>query len=261
MEGINNFIEQGKEKLHILADFDGTLTKPYVNGKEVPSAISILRNSDYISKDYAEKAHALADKYRPIEKNPDIPFEEKKKAMNEWWTEHFKLLIKSGLNKVHLEKIIQDERFQFRRGVSEFLDILHEYKIPLVIISSSGLGEIIPLMLKKEKKLYSNISIITNSFEWNKKGYAVKIKKPIITIANKDEAIVKDYLFYNKIKNRKNVILIGDSEGDIEMITGFDYDNLIKIGFLKEKSRKYDVVLKENDSFDYINQLIREILA
>ncbi len=257
---LKEIIKGGKEKLHILADFDGTLTKSYVNGKEVPSAISILRNSDYISKDYAEKAHALANHYMPIEKNPDVSIKEKRKMMEKWWTKHFNLLIKSGLNKKHLESIIYDERLQFREGVSEFLDILHKNKIPLVIMSSSGLGEIIPMLLKRERKFYSNVHIIANSFRWSKKGYALKIKKPIIHSMNKDETMVKNYPFYGKIKNRKNVILLGNSLGDIEMITGFDYDNLLKIGFLKDKTKNYDIILKENDSFGYINQLIKETI-
>ncbi len=260
METIKNLVKDGKEKLHILADFDGTLTKQYVNGKEVSSAISILRDSEYISKDYAKKAHELRDKYMPIEKNPDICIEEKKKIMLEWWIKHFDLLIKSGLNKKHLENVVQDKRTQFKDGVKEFMDILYKNKIPLIIMSSSGIGEVIPMLLKRDKLMHDNVHVITNYYNWDKNGNAISVKKPIIHSLSKDEAIIKDYPFYNKVKDRKNVILLGNAVSDLEMIKGFDYNNLLKIGFLKEKDNKFDVCLDVNDSFDYINKLMKEIL-
>ena len=92
--------------------------------------------------------------------------------------------------------------------------------------------ESISLYLQKEKKLYDNIHIISNSYEWDKDGYAKKVITPIIHVMNKDETIVKNFPFFMDIKNRKNVLLLGDSLGDIEMTTGFEYNNLIKIGFL-----------------------------
>lgn len=258
-EIIRTFAEQGREKIHVLTDFDGTLTKSYVDG-EVPSVISILRNSDYISKDYAEKAHNLANHYKPIESNPNISIKDKKKDMQEWWTKHFELLINSGLNKKHLEKVVQDKRLQFRDGVPEFIKLLNYNKIPLVIISSSGIGETIPMFFKRENISCDNIYFIINYYEWDKKGNAIGIKKPIIHSMNKDEAIVKDYPFYNKIKNRKNVVLLGNDLGDLEMIKGFNYDNLLKIGFLDKKEKNFDVVLNTKDSFNYINKLMKEIL-
>mgnify|MGYP001614629085 FL=1 len=74
--------EEGTSKLHILADFDKTLTKAFVNGEKIPSVISVLRDGNYLTKDYSEKAHKLYEKYHPIEINPEISLEEKKKAMH-----------------------------------------------------------------------------------------------------------------------------------------------------------------------------------
>ena len=53
----------------------------------------------------------------------------KKEKMNEWWTKHFDLLIKSGLNKKHLERVINEGKIQFREGVPEFLNFLHKNEI------------------------------------------------------------------------------------------------------------------------------------
>ena len=260
--------EEGIERLHVISDFDKTLTKLFVNGKKFNSIISLLREDNAINSDYERKAHELFDKYHPIELDLKIPLEEKKKAMQEWWTTHFNLLLQMGLNKKDIHEVIEKKKIQFREGCLDFIDCLHDKNIPLVILSSSGLGDAISILLKKEKRLYPNVHIITNLFEWDKKGNAIKIKKPIIHIMNKDETSVKNYPFYDKIKNRKNVLLLGDSLGDIGMIKGFDYNNLIKIGFLNEKvnehleiyKKNFDVVILNDSSMDYVNGLLKEII-
>lgn len=261
--------EGGAEKLHILADFDRTLTKTFVDGKSTPSLISILRDGNYLTPDYSQKAQGLYAKYHPIEIDPKIPLEEKKKAMEEWWMSHFELLIKSGLNKKVLERIVGTGKVKFREGFSEIADFLKKYNIPLVIMSSSGLGEeSILLYLEKAGKLYDNIHIISNTFEWDENGRVIRVKQPIIHVLNKDETVVKDFPVFEVIKNKTNVLLLGDNLEDVGMIKGFDYDNLIKIGFLNEKveenleyyKNKFDVVILNDGSLEYINKLLRDII-
>ena len=262
--------EQGKEKFHVLADFDRTLTQTFVDGEKIPSIISELRKGDYISKEYAQKAQAFADKYHPIEFDPNISINEKKGKMHEWWTSHFDLLIKSGLNKSHIERIINEGKIRFREGAEEFLDFLYEKNVPLVILSSAGLGgDSISMFLEKYNKLYDNVHIISNSYEWDLKGNAIGFKKPIIHVMNKDETILKDFPeIFNRIKDRKNVLLLGDSLGDLGMVKGFDYNNLIKVGFLNDKveenlkkyKENFEVIITNDGSFDYVNKMVKEIV-
>ncbi|MDD5192709.1 MAG: hypothetical protein PHX96_06240 [Candidatus Nanoarchaeia archaeon] len=263
--------EDGKKEVHVITDFDNTLTKAFVNGEATPSLISILRKDNYLTPDYSKKAHALRDKYYPTEINPDIPLEEKKKAMQEWWVSHFDLLIKSKLNKTDIEKVAKSERVKFREGALKFLDLLYNNNIPLVIMSSAGLGmESIQMYLENKKRLYKNIHIISNLFEWDNKGNLIGIKEPIITSMNKDETSVKNSSFYDLIKNRKNVLLLGDSLGDPGMVNGFDYKNLIKVGFLNEKEninkslesyRKiYDITILNDGKMDYVNELLKRLI-
>lgn len=259
----------GADKLHVLADFDRTLTNAFVDGKSTPSLISILRDGNYLTPDYAKKANELYNKYHQIEIDPKIPFEEKKKAMYEWWTTHFDLLIKSGLNKKDLERVVETGKLKFRDGFPEFIDFLRKYSIPLVILSSSGLGgDAISMYLKKEGKLYENIHIISNSYKWDKDGNAIAVKEPIIHVMNKGEAAIKNYPVFEKIKDRKNVLLLGDSVGDVEMIKSLDCDNLIKIGFLNDNTEEglesyklnYDIIILNDSSMNYINELLKEIV-
>lgn len=260
----------GPNKLHVLTDFDRTLTKNFVDGKEIPSVISILRDGSYLTKDYAARAHALFNKYHPTEIDPKIPLEEKKKAMHEWWSSHYKLLIETGLNKKDIEQVVNSEKIKLREGVLEFLDLLHNYDIPLVIISSGGLGiDSILGFFEKEGKAYENIYIISNSFEWDKNGNAIRIKEPIIHSMNKDETSVKDFpAVYEAIKNRKNVLLLGDTLGDVGMIKGFDYDNILKVGFLNKNveeilepfKKAYDIIILNDSDMFCVNDLLKELV-
>lgn len=263
------FLKEGGKKIHVLTDFDRTLTKAEVDGKPIPSVISLLRDRDYISRDYSEKAHALASKYRPIEMDPKVPMSEKKKMMEEWWTQHFSLLIKSGLNIKHLERIVNEGGIQFREGALEFLKILHKGQIPLVIISSSGVGDTIPMLLKREKALYDNIYVITNLYEWDKKGNATGVIEPITHVMNKDERSIKDHpAAFKAIRGRTNVMLLGDSIGDLGMLKGADYRHLIRIGFLNENveesletyKNNFDVVMLNDAGMNYVNALMGGII-
>ncbi|MEK6834924.1 MAG: hypothetical protein AABX61_01530 [Nanoarchaeota archaeon] len=265
----NQLAKDGSSKLHILSDFDKTLTTAFVDGKEIPSLISVLRDESYLTKDYAEKAQELFKKYHPIEINPKIPLDKKKKVMHSWWNEHFDLLIKSGLNKRDLEKVISSDNVKLREGCLEFLDLLHEYEIPLVIMSSSGLGyDAIAMYLKRHNRLYKNIHIISNSYEWDKNENAIGIKKPIIHVLNKDETSIKNYPVFKVIKDRKNVILLGDSLEDKGMVEGFGYKNLIKIGFLNNNVKQnlkyykkvYDILILNDSGMDYINNLLKKAI-
>lgn len=267
---IEAMTKEGFEKIHILSDFDRTLTRAFVNGEKIPLLISILRDGKYLSPDYSKKARALFDKYHPIEINLNMPLSEKKKAMRQWWSRHNNLLIKSGLNKKDIKKVIQSEKIVLRKGALEFFNILHNHNIPVIIMSSNGLGkDSISLYLKNYKILRDNIRIISNQLIWDKNGNMLDFKKPIIHGANKDETIIKNFPnIYKKIKNKKNVILLGDNLDDIGMIEGFDYCHLIKMGFLNEKieenleayKKNYDVILLNDPPIFYVNNLLNKII-
>lgn len=267
---IQKFKEQGKDKLHVLADFDRTLTKGFVNGQKTPSIISILRDHNYLTEDYPEKAKALFEKYHPIEINPEIPFAEKKAKMEQWWRTHFELLIKSGINKKDIKSVVESGLLEFRESALDFIKQLKEKNIPLVILSSSGMGkDAIAMLLKKEGVLSDNIKIISNSFEYDEQGNVINIIEPIIHVMNKDETVIKEFPeVFDKVKDRKNVILMGDNIEDLKMITGFEYDNLLRVGFLNDKveenienyKNNFDVVITNDGEMGFVNELLNEIL-
>lgn len=260
--------KDGFDKLHILSDFDRTLTYGCIDGIKTPSIISLLRDGKHLSEEYAAKAHALFDKYQPLEQDQNIPLEQRKKFMRDWWEEHNRLLIASGLSFSDLKDIVDNGHLAFREGVLDFLDFLHQKNIPLVIFSASGCGDAIQLFFKKFDRDYSNIFYVINRFNWDKNGKALSTREPLVHSLSKDETILPDLPEISAaIKDRKNVILLGDSLGDLGMTDGFDYDHLLKIGFLNsdyDRSRSayeksFDVVLEGDGDFGFVNDIVASL--
>lgn len=259
----------GFDNLHVISDFDRTLTHVFLqDGSEVSSILSILRDENHLTPDYSDKARSLFKKYHQIEIDHTISMDEKKKAMEEWWTKHSELLIESGLNKSDLLKVAKSKRIRFREKTLESMILLNNNNVPFVILSASGLGDISIIdTLNANKMHFLNVDVISNKYIWDDRGYAIDYVKPHIHTFNKNETVIKESSFYPKIINRKNVILLGDSLGDVKMVEGFEYDNLLKIGFLnfhvekdlEEYKKHYDVIITNDSSMEFVYDLLKEI--
>ncbi|MDD3774290.1 MAG: hypothetical protein PHW50_03370 [Patescibacteria group bacterium] len=264
---IKSIQESGGKNLHILTDFDRTLTC----GSAMTSLLGNGKNSDHnpLSYDYTKEADKLYHQYRPIEVDQNLSLEEKKKAMHEWWRKHFALLIDAGLTKKHIEAIINSKKIKLRDGVNKFFTILKNHNVPIVIMSASGLGkELIKKCLDKNEINNGNVFIVSNLFVWDQFGKAIGVREPIIHAMNKDETLLQDLPFYYKIRDRENVILLGDNIEDNAMANGIAHENILKIGFLNknvvENLEKYkqhfDVLIINDGSMNFVNQLLSEIL-
>ena len=267
-EKLQNIITWWPKHFHVIADFDRTMTKAFAEGKPTVSLITRLQNGFY-PPEYADKSNAIFNKYHPIEIDPSIPLEEKKKAMTKRWDEQFTLMLSYGLTRKIIEDAMDSEDTNFRAWCADFFDTLHNHNIPLLILSASGLGyDSIYYCLKHENKLYDNIDIISNDFIRDETGKAIWVREPIVHSFNKDETVVKNLPIYEKIKDRKNILLLGDGLWDAKMANGFDYENIIKIWFLnndtpenREKFQEaYDLVILIDWTMDEVNEVLKKIL-
>lgn len=260
--------EAGKAACFIISDFDRTLTYGTFNGKKTPSIISLLRDGNHLSEDYAEKAHQLFDHYHTIECDSSLPLEYRKAQMQKWREKHDELLIASKLRLTDLKDIAQNGHLQLRKGVAECLRKLDESWIPLVIFSASGCGDAIPLFMQHNACDFPNISYVINRFSRDEMGFAKGIEGEVIHALNKDEWVFSKFPeLREKLEKRKNVILIGDGLGDAEMAQGTNHETLLKIWILtleapellKAYEEAFDLVLIGDDDFDEIKALIDEL--
>src|SRR3989344_3804217 len=263
---IQEIISQGLNKLHIVSDFDRTLTKCFFNNRKIPSTIALIREGNYLTEDYPKKAFALFDKFHPIELDTSLDYDFRFKKMQEWWKEHEKLLVTSKMNKQVIEDILKKYPKIFRDGTLEFLDKLNKNNIPILIFSS-GIGNLIEGYLKKENKLTKNAHILSNTFDFNNKGFATGYKEEIIHIMNKSETKITNKNYREMISKRNNVILLGDSLEDLGMVNDLDTNIIIKIGFLNEDIEKnleeyknnFDVVITNDCSMNFVNEIMKKI--
>jgi 5'-nucleotidase len=251
-EQFGKLLENHGNNLHVVADFDGTLTKEFVGGVRTPSIISVLRDTPgYLSSAYQNEAKALYEKYHGFERDASLSLEERKNKMKEWWMMHYKLLITSGLKCADIESVATSGIIEFREGAKDFLLATEKLNIPVIIFSASGLGEAIPLYCKHEGIVGKNIHYIINRFSWNEKGEAVAYSEPIIHSLNKDETMIAQFPeIQSTIKDRNNVLLLGNSVHDAGMLQGGVVDKKITVGFLDEEDANKADEFKE--VFDYI---------
>lgn len=78
--------------------------------------------------------------------------------------------------------------------------------------------------------------VISNFLKYDENGVIQGyLHDNLIHVFNKNEFALKNTKYYDLIRNRDNVILMGDSLGDAGMADGISHANaILKIGFLYE---------------------------
>ncbi|KAK7255802.1 hypothetical protein RIF29_29223 [Crotalaria pallida] len=233
----------GPQKLQVIADFDATLTKFWVNGIRGQSSHGLLQQCN---PEYDAKRQQLYEYYYPLEFSPTIGLEEKTKLMEEWWGKTHGLLVEGGLTYESIRKSVADSNIAFREGVVELFEFLEERDIP-VLIFSAGLADIIEEVLRsKLHSSFKNVRIVSNRMVFDDDGRLVSFKGKLIHSLNKNEhaldmaAPVHEQLGdmngqtddNTSFKKRTNVLLLGDHIGDLGMSNGLNYETRISVGFL-----------------------------
>ncbi len=256
----------GAGELHVVSDFDRTLTHAYFEDGGHHSIIALLRSGDYLTPDYAERAWALYNKYRPLETDSSIPLAEKQEKMSGWWEEHLHLMIECGMNKSVVDDIVRRRCIRFREGTLELLDVLHEKSIPILIFSAA-IGDMISGSLREEGRLYGNVHVISNSYEYDGDGKVLGYENDVVHTFNKSESLLKGTPYEEIYASRKNVLLLGDTLGDLGMASGEAHDTLLFVGFLNDNEERelpsfekaYDVVITGDGPMEWVLEAVKSV--
>ena len=243
------------DNVYIVTDFDRTIT----NGSSKTSW-SILANSDLVPKSYIEERNKLYDYYRPIEVSDSVDFSYKQAMMSEWFKKHIELFVKYKISKDVFDTAATNLRImEFRPYAKEFIEFLHDNKIPLIIISA-GIGNFIESFLEKNNCYYDNVYVISNKILFED-GIATGVGKNIIHSFNKNEASIPEPIL-KKIINRKNVIILGDQVSDLNMVDKNDHDLVVSVGFIaKDASLEtlkshFDIVCEEDNNYEDVKKVL-----
>ncbi|KAI9321295.1 pyrimidine 5'-nucleotidase [Dichotomocladium elegans] len=142
-----------------------------------------------------------------------------------------------------------EAHIKLRPGVETVLEQCHTAAIPLLVFSA-GIGNIIEEVLKSKNLLYNNMHIVSNMMTFDDKDVCVGFDEPLIHVFNKSEFQLEETAYYESIKDRPNVILIGDSLGDLQMSQGVKHELSLNIGFCNHDFNSLEPIYKE--AFDIV---------
>lgn len=262
---LKKLIHEGKKSIQVVSDFDMTVTKYWKDGKRSPTSHGIIARSPLYSEEAIKRSLDIVNKYYPYEINTEISHEEKYKYMVEWWTKQQNHIISQNITPELLDKMITIVPVSFRDGFFELFELCKSNEIP-ILIPSAGIQNVIEGIFRlnnlKYEKLYIKANEMIFSPETNK---CVAFKKPIIHSLNKYQFDFKGTPYEKYIVDRKNILLFGDSTGDVNMSETIEHEQVLSFGFLNinfEKSIEkfkdiYDVVIANDSSFNFANDIIK----
>ncbi|XP_040209113.1 cytosolic 5'-nucleotidase 3A isoform X1 [Rana temporaria] len=267
-EIICGLIKGGAARLQIITDFDMTLSRFSHNGKRCPTCHNVIDNCKYVSDECRKKLYELKDKYYAIEIDPDLTIKEKYPYMIEWYTKSHALLIEQAFQKDNLTEVVRESDIMLKEGYETFFDKLHEHVIP-VFIFSAGLGDVLEEAIRQAGVYYPNVKVVSNFMDFDENGVIKGFKGELIHVYNKHDGALKRTEYFNQLKDSSNIILLGDSLGDLTMADGVsNVENILKIGYLNDKVEEllekymnsYDIVLVKDESLDVANSILQKIL-
>jgi len=267
---LREFRKDGPEKLHLLFDYDGTMTHEWdENGNPRPTLIATLREGNYLSEEYSVAAKALAEHYKAIERDPAVDPVLKRRLMQEWWEKHYALLIKHRLKRSDIHQAMQDSKVKIRAGMRKILERAAAAGVPVVILSANGLGtESIRWHLEHNSLMSENVLIVSNDLQWDADGYLTGYKQPIIHSLNKEETVLTALPAYARVRGRSNIIQMGDSLHDIGMAAGIAGAKVLSVGFYNYKDDErlpkyletFDAVVKDDGEALELVEMLQGVL-
>lgn len=248
------------DDIYILTDFDGTITRDSSDS----SWASIFKNPN-VTDEFIQESIRIFNYYHKYEIDENIPLEEKMLIMSEWYNKNIETLKKFGITEQTINYSADNESIMsFRDGAKEFLEEMHDKGIPIIVISA-GVGNIIQQFLTNNGCNFPNIYICSNFLQY-KDGIIQGVRdNNLIHPLNKNEISLPAHI-QEKVINRNNIILLGNSISDINMAN--NKKKTYRIGFLDEKVKdricafqeKYDVVCTDNTSYYELKMQISQYL-
>ncbi|GFS92203.1 7-methylguanosine phosphate-specific 5'-nucleotidase [Nephila pilipes] len=267
-EIVSRIIRGGASKLQVISDFDQTLSRVHKNGEKCTTTYGIFEHSSRISEEYKNQTAFLYNHYHPIEVDPHLTKAEKEPYMIEWYTKCIDLMPSSGITKDCVPDMVADLNVILRDNSDVLLESLYKNNVPLLIFSA-GIGDVLKVVLQRCNLLYPNVKIIANFLQFDSENKLIGFKNDLIHTFNKNRSSIENHEYFDHVRVRNNVILLGDSLGDLDMAAGVqDADVMLKIGFLNFKIEEnlpkyldaFDIVLSDDQSMDVIVGLLQNIL-
>ncbi|KAJ8561691.1 hypothetical protein ON010_g7992 [Phytophthora cinnamomi] len=292
---MQKFTRDGPDQLLVIADFDHTLT-PYYKPRSDPTAPlqqensshGLLMTSRVLQPQVCAGEQELFARFYPVEMSPTLSAEEKLPFMEQWWNSAHALLVEYKLTKAQVQEAVALGSLSFRQGFHPLLKLLHDQQVPTLVFSA-GLYDVIHAALEKEfaaeqrrsgsiaaeeihdEQVFTpaNVHVVSNMMRFDAKGVIEGFDGRVIHPLTKTARALLDSPFWEacQLEKRRNVLLLGDSRGDVRMADGLDADEVLRVGFLNvhvdealdEYLELYDVVFTHDASLLPVQMLIEQM--
>ncbi|CAF3431532.1 unnamed protein product [Rotaria socialis] len=239
---IRSLISDGRKMLHVVADFDYTLTMYEKDAVILPSTFAVIESDDRVKLPDGSLLRVQADQlrsyYQSIEHDVCMNIDEKIPHMIEWWRKAQALLLLSNLNQPMIRALVYKSKLELKKGVKEFITELLRSETPILVFSA-GLGDVIEIFLEKEI--------------------------PEFALNHELSQIISNFIQYD---TNGNLVAFSDTLGDVGMIAGMkNLKQILKIGFLNRSTPEklevyksaYDIVVSDDQTFDIPNFILKAI--
>lgn len=247
----------GREKIHVVLDFDLTLTPS--RNKPVQDATTWGLLERHLPAEASVEVKRLYDKYRPLEVQGKMTVTD----AVDWWESALRIHQKNGIKWSDIVCDVE-EKMSIRPYVKEFFDACEKKGIPTIIISA-GIKDVIDVWCRKFG--ISPTVLLSTSLIFNQEGRISGWEKDsLIHLFNKKE---KGHKELGDIRqSRPNILLIGDTPDDALMVDGEeevlrviiddprDDDAVRDEIFYDNIFRNFDLIIK-NKSFFPLVKMIR----
>ncbi|GMF46458.1 unnamed protein product [Phytophthora fragariaefolia] len=294
---MQKFTRDGPDQLLVIADFDRTLT-PYYKQHSDPkapleqesSSHGLLMTSSVLKPQVCAGEQELFAKFYPVEMSPTLSAEEKLPFMEQWWNSAHALLVEYKLTKAQVQEAVTLGSLSFRQGFHPLFKLLHDQHVPTLVFSA-GLYDVIHAALEHEfaaecerngavkggdsgdKQPFTpnNVHVVSNMMRFDADGVIEGFDGALIHSLNKSARVLLDSPIWAScgLEKRRNVLLLGDSRGDVHMAEGLNADEIIRVGFLNvhvdesldEYLELFDVVFTHDASLVPVHMLLEQITA
>jgi len=258
----------GAEEIQCVFDFDATISKHKHNGEAAASCHTALEKTLGEEK-FAEMVE-LRNKYIKIEFDPSRTAEEKSPHMTTWWSTAHKKIVEHNVQKSTIQESVRTSAIHIRANEAEFFKLLE--KTP-VLLFSAGIKQIVEYAMeyKASAGLTSNMDVVSNEMIFDENENVTAFTEPLIHTFTKNTQSIGE-TWRKKLHERKNVLLMGDSEGDPNMVRDDDVPaggTCLRVGFLnrdspeaREKYQKiYDIVIVDDESLSVPIQIVKNLIS
>ncbi|CAJ0568264.1 unnamed protein product, partial [Mesorhabditis spiculigera] len=252
---LRDIVADGIDKMMVITDFDYTLSRAIDEEGERCSTTHGVFDAfaDEIQPGLSRKFTDLKNIYYPIEFDPHMTIEEKTPHMEDWWNTSHGYIVSAGFTRHDIEGFVRKSRVLLRSGAESWLRGLQSSKVPVVIFSA-GVGDVIEIKLQQQfGQVPPNVHILGNLMSYDAKGKVCAFSEPLIhTFCKNSSVIDKAAPFHRAVEARPNVLLMGDSLGDVHMDVGIDHQgHTLRVGYLNFPSdhllekflHGYDIVI------------------